>query len=285
MSAPTPLSRPRDAADRLRSSSMRLLVVIVSSLFGCTLMQDFDRYTNHRGTDAALPAEETGGCGACAGASRCVDGRCECAPGATKCDGVCTYLDTDPLNCKACGVTVADSSQTCSAGEPVCAGALRPCTPWSFDWGGATYEVTCPASSVCVDTGHDGNHCYKYSGASVTNRVRCYSSTQIGVCVDNVCTYHAPSAASACTGAGRIECAVNTEPSDPDVRSCVDTLRDPNHCGGCNAKCMGKDQLCADGVCKRYRPARVAEDCNAGWRFCSVGFASPVCVEGTLCPS
>jgi len=282
---------------------MRLVAAsVVSLLFGCSLLQDFDHYSanRHDGAveDGALdvaPGDSEScndrdrcgpSCLPCEGASRCVAGACECAAGATKCKGVCTYLDTDPLNCKACGVTVADSSQTCSAGNAVCAGALRACKPWSFEYGGSIYDVTCPADAVCIDTGHDGNHCYKYSGTSVTTRVRCYSSSQVGVCVDNVCTYHAASAASACTGAGRIECAVNTEPSDPNVRSCVDTLRDPNHCGGCNSKCTGKDQLCADGSCKRYRPARSSDDCGAGSRFCTpTGWTSSVCIEGaSVCP-
>lgn len=278
------------------------MVLMVCGLLGCSLLQDFDRYSDHysenRGDSGAPPAEAGAcsnddrdrcgpGCVACAGAARCVAGVCECAPGATRCGDVCTYLDTDPLNCRSCGATVADSSQTCAAGVAVCAGALMACKPWSFDFGGATYDVTCPTNAACIDTAHDGNHCYRYSGASVTTRVRCYSSTQVGVCVDHLCTYHPTSASGECTGPGRLECAVNTEPSDPNVRSCVDTLRDPNHCGGCNAKCAGRDELCADGVCKRYRPARVAADCGAGFRFCTLpASGATVCVAGVAtCPA
>lgn len=304
--------------------------VAACSLFagGCSLAQDFDRYSENFGDDAstgdggapdsmapdslaevALEAPCPAGqlrCGAACvtedrercgpsctsceeqgvgGAVRCVAGKCECASGATRCGAICTYLDADPLHCKSCGAAVADSSQTCSGGAVGCVAALSPCKPWGFDYGGSWYDVTCPSNAVCIDIANDGNHCTRSSGGTTT-RARCYSSTQVGVCVATACSYHAAGSTGACTGVGRRECAVNTLPSDPDVRSCVDELRDPNHCGGCNQKCTGKDQLCAAGTCRRYRPARSSADCGAGWKYCAPpGWSSSVCIEGAAaCP-
>ncbi|MBI2392524.1 MAG: hypothetical protein HYV09_23265 [Deltaproteobacteria bacterium] len=295
---------------------------------GCSLFQDFDRYSASFGEDASIGDDsgvlDSGApdavgdapfdaacpsgqirCGACvpedrehcgssctsceaqglSGAVRCVAGKCECASGATKCGATCTYLDADPLHCKACGAAVADSSQTCVGGTVACAGVLRECKPWGFDYGGSWYDVTCPSDAVCIDIANDGNHCTRSSSGTIT-RARCYSSTQVGVCVATACSYHSTTSTGACTGVGRRECAVNTTPSDPNVRSCVDELHDPNHCGGCNQKCTGKDQLCAAGTCRRYRPARSSADCGAGFRFCApFGWSSSVCIEGvTSCP-
>lgn len=222
------------------------------------------------------------------GASRCVAGACQCAAGASKCGDTCTYLDADPVNCGACGTKVTDSSQTCENKLPVCTGALRDCVPWSFDYGGTTYNVKCPASK-CIDTSSEANFCFEYSGASLTWKRRCYNAPLIGWCINNACNYQdAAPANNPCVGLpGREECPVVTSPTDTGkrVRSCVDKMRDPNHCGGCNLKCAGLDELCSDGLCKKYRPSRDARDCATGWAFCKpAGFDTNVCIYAASCP-
>lgn len=304
----------------------RSSLLLALATTGCSLTQDFDRYSSARGVgdasvDATTDAQDAedapnddvpcpsgqvrcggvcrdtmndrdhcGGCTSCeaqgfSGASRCVAGACSCRLGADKCGSLCTYLDSDPANCGACGAPVHDSSQTCAGGSPVCAGALRTCVDWSFPWMGGTVDVRCPTSSVCVDTGGEGNHCYQY-GATTTYR-RCYDAPQIGWCIDHDCTFAATATPNPCTSIPHhLECAVTTSPTDPDgdVRSCVDGSRDPNHCGACNHKCTGVDELCVSGTCTRYRAAHLADDCDSGWSFCTPpGWSTAVCVAGA-CP-
>ncbi len=58
----------------------------------------------------------------------CIDGSCRywCAEGADYCDGTCTFLNNDPLNCGACGNVCGASTPYCSWGQ---------C--WDSDCGGA----------------------------------------------------------------------------------------------------------------------------------------------------
>lgn len=224
------------------------------------------------------------------GAARCVAGKCQCASGSKQCGDTCTYVDSDPLHCGGCGLEVHDSSETCESGSPACAWTLRECKSWSFTYSGSYYPVNCPSSSTCIDTSGEGNFCIEYyaSGSIKTYR-RCYGAPQIGWCIDNACTYASSTAANPCTAIpNHIDCKVVTSPTDSGgrVRSCVDKMHDPNHCGGCNLKCAGVDELCADGACKKYRPARDKLDCPAGWQYCKPpGFTSSVCIFATKCPS
>jgi hypothetical protein len=237
--------------------------------------------------DTKTDRDHCGSCSSCEeqgvkGAAECVAGSCACRSGAEKCGDLCTYLDGDPAHCGACEKTVKDGSQTCD-GAPICAPSLATCKPWSFTFSGTTYNVPCPAT--CLDTGGEGNHCYEY-GTTTTFR-RCYSSTNIGWCIANACTFQASSTPNPCTSIkDHIECAVTSSPTDPSgkVRSCVDKMRDPNHCGSCGNTCAIGD-LCLAGVCTHYRPARAAADCVTGWSFCTPpGWSKTVCVQGT-CPT
>lgn len=224
------------------------------------------------------------------GASRCVAGKCECASGATKCGGdTCTFTDSDPVNCGGCGTKVHDSSQTCSASKSVCAWSLRPCLDWSFAWGTGRIYVDCPTSSECVDTSSEGNFCFEYySSGNIKTYRRCYDPPPTGWCINNACKYASSSEPNPCTSLpDRIECTVVTSPTDSlkRVRSCVNKLRDPNHCGACNNKCAAADELCAAGACKKYRPAKSEADCGAGWKFCAPpGYPGSVCIFTDTCP-
>jgi hypothetical protein len=241
--------------------------------------------------DTQTDRDHCGSCSSCEdqgvkGAAQCVSGSCSCRSGATRCGDLCTYLDADPLHCGTCETTIKDRSQACY-GAPDCAPGLRDCVPWSFPYtsGGTTttIKVVCPTS--CLDTGGEGNHCYEY-GPPTTYR-RCYDSPNIGWCIDNVCTYKATGSTSPCTSIpDHVECPVSSAPIDSGnkVRSCVDKMRDPNHCGSCGNVCAIGD-LCLAGACTHYRPARAAADCVKGWSYCTPpGWSKSVCVQGA-CPS
>jgi hypothetical protein len=208
--------------------------------------------------------DHCGGCTSCeqqglGGATQCVAGKCECRPNAKECNKVCTYTDNDPVNCGACGSKIADATVACGGtASPNCIAPLRECKPW-----GSSYGVTCPVK--CVDTASEGNHCYRYEPPT-THYERCYLK---GACVDHVCGGTCPK--------DRLECVsgMNTN-VEPSVRSCVDGLHDPNHCGACNKRCV-VGEVCAEGACKAYRPARTAADCTATEKlYTPAGWSKPV---------
>jgi len=190
--------------------------------------------------------DHCGGCSSCEeqgllGATSCSAGKCGCRSGAIQCGNTCTYTDNDPLHCKGCNRPVEDATVVCGG---TCSPPLRTCISWG-------YGTTCPVE--CVDTASEGNHCYEYSTTG-TKYVRCWGSNA-GACVGGMCK-------GVCSGTGRKECVAGfNSTTDSNVRTCADTLHDPNHCGDCGKRCAA-GQLCAEGVCKRYRPARSALDCT-----------------------
>lgn len=215
--------------------------------------------------DVLSSRDHCGGCNSCEaqgykGAARCVSGVCLCRSGATKCGDTCTYVDSDPLHCKACNAKIADRTVVCGGS---CAPPLRKCVDWSYG--------DCPGVT-CVDTQSEGNHCYEYTATS-TKFVRCWSANE-GDCIGGKCTK------IGCTGVGRKSCAARFgPPEDSTVRSCVDTLHDPNHCGGCDAACA-VGELCAEGVCRAYHPARSPDDCPTSQTYYTPqGWTKSVCLD------
>jgi hypothetical protein len=93
----------------------------------------------------------------------CVDGECvyECVDGAVRCDGTCTFLDSDPENCGGCG-------NVCPSSYPFCHGGTCYC-PW----------IIC--NGVCTDISSDYRNC---GGCGIVCDVGegCYS----GVCCNPV---------------------------------------------------------------------------------------------------
>ncbi len=84
----------------------------------------------------------------------------------------------------------------------------------------------------------------------------------------------------AACGSGLTGCATAGGRSD-----CVDTRKDPTHCGSCTNACTGSE-VCAAGVCVAYIPASAGWECGNGNSFptpCTLG-AQAVCVVGTTCP-
>lgn len=238
--------------------------------------------------DEKTDRDHCGSCSSCEeqgvkGAAQCVGGECSCKSGASRCGDLCTYLDADPAHCGKCETTVKDSSEICD-GATDCAPGLRDCVQWSFTYMGSPIEVACPSS--CLDTGGEGNHCYAYGPPTTTYR-RCYGSPDIGWCIGNACTYQASASPDPCSSIkDHIGCPVSSAPTDSGnkVRSCVDKMRDPNHCGSCGNTCAIGD-LCLAGACTHYRPARAADDCVKGWSYCTPpGWSKSVCVQGT-CPT
>lgn len=212
--------------------------------------------------------DHCGGCSSCeeqglGGATACVAGKCVCRTGAKECNKVCTYTDSDPVNCEGCGNKVADATVVCggTSTNPSCVSPLRKCEPW-----GSTYGVTCPVK--CVDTASEGNHCYRYEPPT-THFERCYLK---GACVNHLCGGTCPK--------DRLECVSGMNANvESSVRSCIDGRNDPNHCGGCNKRCA-VGQICAEGVCKAYRPARTAADCTTTEVvYTPAGWSKPVCIR------
>jgi len=213
--------------------------------------------------DVMNDRDHCGSCSSCEeqgllGSTTCSAGTCGCRAGATQCGSTCTYTDNDPLHCLGCNRPVADPTVVCGG---ACAPPLRTCKTWG-------YGTTCPVQ--CVDTASEGNHCYQYLTGE-TKYVRCWGVNQ-GACVNNKC-------AGSCTGVGRKVCTAGFNgTSDPDVQTCADTLHDPNHCGDCGRRCS-VGQLCAEGSCKRYRPARSAADCTKSERmYTPPAWTRSVCV-------
>src|SRR5262249_4042122 len=75
----------------------------------------------------------------------CVSGLCtyDCVAGAVDCDGTCTFLESDPDNCGACGNICGGSTPYCSQGA---------CT----DCGGFGAAI---CNGVCVDIFSDALNC------------------------------------------------------------------------------------------------------------------------------
>jgi hypothetical protein len=95
----------------------------------------------------------------------CVDGQCyyECVEGAVRCDGMCTFLDSDPDNCGACG-------NVCTAPTPYCTSGTCSVCP------GVWYTL---CNGVCVDTTSDPSNCGGCGQVCAAGE-GCYS----GVCCD-----------------------------------------------------------------------------------------------------
>ena len=161
---------------------------------------------------------DSGNCGACGqGCSRetpiCSGGRCvatedagpiqNCAPPFAFCDGVCVNLQTDPLNCGACGEECGVND--CTGG--VCGEAsasLQNCAPPFAVCGGA-----------CVDTSSDPLNCGACGVACAAGET----------CQQGACTATTTNAPALVCDAGLTDCG----------GTCVDLQTNDFHCGGCSS--------------------------------------------------
>jgi hypothetical protein len=212
---------------------------------------------------------DCGACGTRCPSLVCQDGRClsedeadaagKCSPGETFCnleDGYCADLQTDALNCGACGNMCPVNN--CSGG--VCGGGgIQNCAP--------PFAV---CGDACVDTSSDQLNCGTCGKACAAGETCQQGSCQAtttnapalvcdagltdcgGSCVDlQTNGFHCGGCMLGC--AGDQTCCLGT---------CVSLQTNAFHCGGCMLGCAG-DQTCQDGTCVANAPV-----CDAGLTDC-----------------
>ena len=247
------VNRCARAEDSCEHGGMRLVLVgFVAFLIGCSTIVNPN--TDRLGTD---PGTDGGAC----------------AAGMTLCGRNCVDLQTDEVNCGACGfgctggLPCNNGSCECGPGEPGCSGVGDPnacgpdgvrCAPDQL-----CYDASCvcrpgliEVGGACVDLRSDPQNC----GAAGT---ACPE-----VCSRRVCRGSCPTASSR-------DCANACVPDD-----------DPRHCGGCNRACAA-NEVCVDGDCRGYQRAPCAmcpcTECR-DFGTCCRFFEGAACVEGDECP-
>jgi hypothetical protein len=207
---------------------------------------------NDRCTDPRMDRENCGVCGrACASSELCQNGACipNCAAGERLCAGAagdagadagaarCTSLQTDRMNCGACG-TVCGTDQVCADGACtfMCTGTTTECsTPAPMDGGALRYCAELMTDRA--NCGACGNTCQEgYSCQAGRCRIRC--SELLMPC------------ATAGSDAGPM--------GGGEV--CADTTNDIRHCGACGNECPF-GQFCVRGACQTT--------CGSGFTNCS----------------
>jgi hypothetical protein len=200
--------------------------------------------------------------------------------------GACENLQTDPLNCGACGA-VCPALEICQAGACVAATGATLCLSPPPATGSATCSSTSTSGCVATNVSNDPNNCGTCGtvcGASqVCSAGTCTSACGAGLttcanmaamttaCADvqtdglncgacgNVCA-NGNCTAGACTcTAGETLCA----------GVCTNVSNDPNNCGTCGTPCAA-GQTCSGGTCS-FAPA-----CPTGLTQC--GGAPYYCV-------
>ena len=223
--------------------------------------------------DGGTPARTDGGCPTpCGAGQECRFGRCVTPCGAEMgcpglescCDGVCTTIGNDQLNCGTCGNACPPTGNTCVSGMCLC-GSRAAC---------AAGEMCCAGS--CANLASSDEHC----GA-------CGVACDVGAgqaCVDGVCLVPACSPACApgetCTGGG---CSCGAVPacgagSGCCGGTCLDLSSDDGNCGACGVVC-GAGLTCTGGTCTSDAPCTPScnpgESCVSGTCMCGTGGACP----------
>lgn len=207
-----------------------------------------------------------------------------CPAGQMPCQGRCTNVASDNLNCGACGRTCAGGS-VCSSGRCVCPEGQTLCGSTCVDV--KTSAVHCGACSkvcsagatcgggvcvcgggltdcggTCVDTKSSASHCGACgkpcgtgficsAGACIRGACPRGTTNCGGGCVDTATSVlhcgacnQACAAGQACSG-GTCSCGEGTTNCSG---ICVDTGSDASHCGGCGKACPA-GSACAGGAC------------------------------------
>lgn len=182
-------------------------------------------------------------------------GAVTCFGGQVECNGACTSLQTDSLNCGACGTNCGIGRQ-CTAGvcERTCSGD----------------EIDC--SSVCVNIKTDVTNCGACGNACVTGQTCqdggcvCTGAESLlcdGFCYDpRVDERHCGACGNACDGGFNCEnssCQILC--TAPEIRcnatTCADLATNPQHCGACGRRCPS-GATCGSSQCA----------CGAGRSLC-----------------
>jgi hypothetical protein len=202
-----------------------------------------------------------------AAVASCTSSTPTCATGSTSCGGACTNLQTDNLNCGACGTT-CNAGSSCVAGACTCAPpANRVCLGQCVDdqtdaancggCGNTCGIGTCnsgacvctgtnppvmpcpnpPHAATCVDTSTDVRNCGGCGLACLTGET-CDSSL-VPSCQCNLPKELCPSGAT---------------------QVCTDTATDPRNCGTCGTICP-TGQICSGSACQPV--------CSAGLTLCN----------------
>lgn len=287
----------------------------LASLGGCSLVEDFDRYSAEYREDAsgAVPPDAPPEDGSVAppdtlppgdGPDVSDDTGAPSDSGAP--DTSTPPVDTGGDACPDC-VALHGPSSICVAGACTCPGTRCPSTGPTFrcvdldddplHCGGC--GNACPAAehcsggtcacmpgftrcgAGCYDLEGDAEHC-----GSCT--LRCSSSI-------NKCRAAAPLSGYKCTldeygcPTGRSVCA-RADASD----HCFRLDRDEKNCGACGKACAS-GELCVGGTCRAFLPAlgcSSTSSCDCSWlapgaSACPAlpGGASPICVASGTCPS
>ncbi len=205
--------------------------------------------------DVASDTDNCGSCGnACATGETCLDGECtvECDEPEVRCtraaaEGespyVCADLQTDSMNCGACGATCAGGA-TCQAGYCMCAASQVSCSGTCTDL--ATDAENCGA---CLNScGADGVCTSGACSTCGTGLTACGSPRR---CVDtSTSRLHCGACDNTCgpgegCNSGTCECL----PGFTDCSGlCANLMGDPHNCGGCGIDC-GRGGTCSAGVC------------------------------------
>ena len=163
-----------------------------------------------------------------------------CSSNQTECGGSCTSVQTDNLNCGACGKSCGNG-QTCNNGSCSCSNGY----------------LSCNGSCVASNADNCGSCGMKCSNGQVCNNGSCSSSCPSGsmMCSDNACSSnsdpaHCGTSCTACgTGAscsnGSCGCSVSGQQLCNGT--CIDTTSNSNNCGSCGHACSGGS--CSNGVC------------------------------------
>ncbi|MCA9598960.1 MAG: hypothetical protein KC776_36870 [Myxococcales bacterium] len=181
-------------------------------------------------------------CNAPNAVAKCTGDLCDlgdCQPGFANCngntgDGCEVELDTNPLNCGACGNDCTVKGPTwivCKGGE--CKQSDCP-----------TGEADCDQDEICeTNITNDVNNC-KLCG------VQCSFANAAASCVNSSCTM------GSCD-AGYADC------NNQDIDGCeINTQTDTDNCGGCNTQCQSTNAVteCKNGKC--------SPSCANGWGDC-----------------
>ena len=203
-----------------------------------------------------------------------------CDPEQTRCDGVCTDLDSDSLHCGSCG-------SPCGIGTPCVQG-----------------QCGCPDGSLfchgdCVDPQSDSDHCgacgSRCGGGSacIDGHCRCPMGTELcgSRCVDTPSREHCGGCDKTCTIdelCALDQCVPITQECPAGTllcgTACIDTLNAPRHCGGCDAAC-GPSEACFEGKCTcpmgQQRCGGACTDTQASALHC--GSCDTPCAAGQSC--